>query len=417
MNAVLPPGWRHGRLADVIASISAGVSVNGEDRPVREGEVGVLKITAILRGVFEPDHHKAVVGSERQRLTISVKGNTILVSRGNGNPEYVGAAAYVPDGQPNLFLPDLLWQLTPAPHVSGEWLGLLLGSRLMRPHIARIAVSTSTLKKISQSQYLALPIPIPPSHEQDQIVEILKTWERGVATANGLVAAAVLHVSGLASQHLDAFIPGSSRENTSLPLIQLGDAFDERAETGHESEQLLAITGERGVVPREDIERRDNSAEDKGAYRLILPGDIGYNTMRMWQGVCGLSTLRGIISPAYTVVTPKPGIMDGAFAGALFKAPHMIEWLRRYSQGIVDDTLNLKFEQFRQIHIRLPSLDTQRRVANAIHAIRAEADVTARLATKLREQKLALMTRLLSGALRVSPREAAENRMTEKAHA
>jgi hypothetical protein len=59
----------------------------------------------------------------------------------------------------------------------------------------------------------------------------------------------------------------------------------------------------------------------------------------------------------------------------------------------------------------------QRRVANAIHAIRAEADVTARLATKLREQKQALMARLLSGALRVPLREAAKQVMAEKSHA
>ena len=139
--------------------------------------------------------------------------------------------------------------------------------------------------------------------------------------------------------------------------------------------------------------------------------------MRMWQGVCGLSSLRGIVSPAYTVVTPTPQVIDGAFAAVLFKAPHMIEWLRRYSQGIVDDTLNLKFEQFRQIRIRLPPLDTQRRIANAIHAIRAEADVTARLAAKLRQQKQTLMTQLLSGALRVPQRKANSNVQMENANA
>lgn len=414
MSDALPHGWRQGTLADVIAAITTGVSVNGEDRPVRDGEAGVLKITAVLLGLFKPEHHKAVVGLERQRLTTRVKGGTILVSRGNGNPEYVGAAAYVPDDHPNLFLPDLLWQLTPKPQVKAEWLGLLLGSSLMRPHIARIAVSTSTLKKISQSQYLRLPIPIPPRREQDRIVAILSTWDRGIAAAEGLVVTAALHVASLTSHHLDPFIPDALREDKTLPLICLGDAFDERDETDHEGGPLLAITGERGVVPREEIERRDTSADDKSAYRLILPGDIGYNTMRMWQGVCGLSALRGIVSPAYTVVTPRSGVMDGTFAAALFKAPHMIEWLRRYSQGIVDDTLNLKFEQFRQIRIRLPSLETQRRVANAIHAIRAEAEVTARLAAKLRDQKRALMARLLSGSLRVT--RAAERALAETAH-
>ena len=260
-------------------------------------------------------------------------------------------------------------------------------------------------------------IQLPPRHMQNDIVEILDTWDCGIAAAENLVTKAFQRISGLMSQYLNLCIPGTVREDMSLPLVCLGDVFSERHETGYEGETLLAITGDRGVILRDEIERRDTSAEDKSNYRLILPGDIGYNTMRMWQGVCGLSSLRGIVSPAYTVVTPTPQVIDGAFAAVLFKAPHMIEWLRRYSQGIVDDTLNLKFEQFRQIRIRLPPLDTQRRIANAIHAIRAEADVTARLAAKLRQQKQTLMTQLLSGALRVPQRKANSNVQMENANA
>jgi len=417
MSGALPPGWRQGTLADVISSISTGVSVNGEDRPLRDGEVGVLKITAVLRGVFEPEHHKAVVAADRHRAACPVRGGTVLVSRANGNPDHVGAAAYVPNNQSRLFLPDKLWCIEAKPRIASRWLFAAVSSPDFRARVRKAATGSSSLKNISQDAYLKLPLLIPPHDEQERIAEITSLWDQGVAAAESLVAVSMQHVSSLTSQHLDTFIPGTSRESKSLPLIRLGEAFDERDETGRENESLLSITGERGVVPREDIERRDTSAEDKGNYRLILPGDIGYNTMRMWQGVCGLSTLRGIISPAYTVVTPRVEVMDGAFAAALFKAPHMIEWLRRYSQGIVDDTLNLKFEQFRQIRIRLPSLETQRRVANAIHAIRAEADVTARLAAKIREQKQALMMRLLSGALRVPLRKAPEQEVAETAHA
>jgi len=417
MSGALPPGWRQGTLADVIASISAGVSVNGEDRRVRDGEVGVLKITAILRGVFEPEHHKVVAPEERQRVACPVRGGRVLISRSN-TADLVGTSAYVTEDVPGLFLPDLLWSIAVREEHNPRWLAYLLADPAFRTSLTTIATGTSsTMRKISQSAFVRLRAAIPPRAEQNAIVRILMEWDCGIAAAEGLGSASARRVSGLTSRHLDCFIPGTPREDTSLPLIPLGEAFDERDVTGHPDEPLLAITGERGVVAREEVDRRDTSAEDKGNYRLILPGDIGYNTMRMWQGVCGLSALRGIVSPAYTVVTPRPEVMDGAFAAALFKAPHMIEWLRRYSQGIVDDTLNLKFEQFRQIRIRLPSLETQRRVANAIHAIRAEADVTARLAAKLREQKHSLMTRLLSGALRVPLREAAEQAVAETAHA
>jgi type I restriction enzyme S subunit len=417
MIGTLPPDWRQGTLADVVTSVTTGVSVNSEDRLVRDGEVGVLKTSCVLRGIFEPEQHKAVLSAERHRVSCPVRRGTVLVSRMN-TVDLVGLSAYVPEDYHDLFLPDRLWAVLPSPRINPRWLGYMLANPAFRPLLAGVSNGTSgSMKSIPQDTFLRLPITIPPCDEQDGIVAVLHDWDRAEAAALGLVAAAALHVSGLTSLHLDRFIPGTAGEDSSFPLLRLGDAFVERDEKGHEGAPLLSITGERGVVLREEIERRDTSAEDKSNYRLILPGDIGYNTMRMWQGVCGLSSLRGIVSPAYTVVTPRPEVMDGAFAAALFKAPHMIEWLRRYSQGIVDDTLNLKFEQFRQIRIRLPPLDTQRRIANAIHAIRAEADVTARLAAKLRQQKQTLMTQLLSGALRVPQRKANSNVQMENANA
>lgn len=407
MSGVLPPGWRRASIRQ-IATVITGATPSTKNSAFFGGPYPFVTPGDLSEGtrVFTADRSLSEAGAARVRL---LPRGSILVTCIGALIGKIGIAE-VPlatNQQINAMVPK-------DDSVSGEYIAqAMLHSRRRLERLA----GTQAVPIVNKSTLEAFEIDIPPRPEQDRIVEILTTWDRGVTVAESLVAAAALHVSGKTSKHLDTFIPGTVREDTTLPLILLGDAFDERGETGHENEPLLSITGERGVVPREEIERRDTSAEDKGNYRLILPGDIGYNTMRMWQGVCGLSALRGIVSPAYTVVTPRPEVMDGAFAAALFKAPHMIEWLRRYSQGIVDDTLNLKFEQFRQIRIRLPSLETQRRVANAIHAIRAEADVTARLASKLREQKQALMTRLLSGALRVPLRKAAEQAVAETAHA
>ncbi|MFO4987002.1 hypothetical protein RCK87_24985, partial [Salmonella enterica subsp. enterica serovar 1,4,[5],12:i:-] len=94
------------------------------------------------------------------------------------------------------------------------------------------------------------------------------------------------------------------------------------------------------------LERRDTSAEDKSNYKVIRKGDIGYNTMRMWQGVFGLSAHDGIVSPAYTVVTPDRSRILGEFASHLFRHPRVVHTFRRYSQGLVDDTLLLKYPHF-----------------------------------------------------------------------
>lgn len=118
---------------------------------------------------------------------------------------------------------------------------------------------------------------------------------------------------------------------------RLGELFTERTETGRADLPLLAITSDCGVIPRDQVRnRKDSSAENKSSYLRIAPGDIGYNTMRMWQGVSAISGLEGIVSPAYTVCVPGPQLL-GRYAGQLFKLPAMIHTFWRHSQGLVDD--------------------------------------------------------------------------------
>ena len=145
----------------------------------------------------------------------------------------------------------------------------------------------------------------------------------------------------------------------------------------------------------------DTSNADKGKYLRIAPGDIGYNTMRMWQGVSALSELEGIISPAYTVCIPKSDKIDGSFAAYLFKHQPIVHSFWRYSQGMVDDTLNLKFHNFAQVRVQIPLLEEQRKVVAVLSRCDREIGLLERKLGSLREQKEGLMQRLLTGKVRV----------------
>ncbi len=164
---------------------------------------------------------------------------------------------------------------------------------------------------------------------------------------------------------------------------------------------LLSITMANGVISQDEVGRRDSSTEDKSKYKLILPGDIGYNTMRMWQGVCGLSTLRGIISPAYTVVTPVASKIDARYAFHLFKSKRMIHDFERYSQGLTSDTWNLKYPTFSEIKVFIPDLAVQVAQARYLDALKEEVEVLERQAEALRSQKRGLMQKLLTGEWRL----------------
>jgi len=192
-------------------------------------------------------------------------------------------------------------------------------------------------------------------------------------------------------------------EFASEPWIEarLGELFSERSETGFEHLPLLAVTGDRGVVLRDELDRRDTSSNDKSKYKRVCPGDIAYNTMRMWQGVSGLSKYEGIVSPAYTVVTPT-GPMMGRYARHLFKLPRIVHSFWRHSQGLVDDTLSLKFPRFATIRVMFPlRLDEQERIANVLDTIDREIELLIQIRAAYANQKRGLMQKLLTGELTV----------------
>jgi type I restriction enzyme S subunit len=181
---------------------------------------------------------------------------------------------------------------------------------------------------------------------------------------------------------------------------RLGELFTERVEIGRGDLPLVAITGQNGVVPRDSLTKRDSSSEDKSKYLRITPGDIGYNTMRMWQGVAGLSRIEGIVSPAYTICIPSSRI-DAQFAAYLFKHLPMIHAFRRNSQGLVDDTLSLKFPNFARIHVTIPDVPEQERIAAVLGTCDREIELLQKQLAALKEQKRGLMQKLLTGEVRV----------------
>jgi type I restriction enzyme S subunit len=194
--------------------------------------------------------------------------------------------------------------------------------------------------------------------------------------------------------------PGAHITHGAWREYRLGDLFEERNETNRPDLPLLSITADSGVVHRNEIERPDYSNPDKSKYLRICPGDIGYNTMRMWQGVSARSSLEGIVSPAYTVCMPNE-LIDAHYAAALFKHPAVVHLFRRYSQGLVDDTLALKFHNFAQIRVRIPPLEEQRSLVEVFQAIDRELRVARDFLKALTVQKRALFHRLLEGEMRL----------------
>ena len=156
-----------------------------------------------------------------------------------------------------------------------------------------------------------------------------------------------------------------------------------------------------GVIPRFEIEGKDNSSEDKSNYKIVRKGDMVYNSMRMWQGANGISPCDGIVSPAYTVLMPKQTINNGYFA-AFFKNTNLINEFRKNSQGMTSDTWNLKYPQIKTIKVWIPSIAEQDKVSELFRVLDERIDAQAQLVDSLKKYKRGLISEILRQKLTIA---------------
>lgn len=181
---------------------------------------------------------------------------------------------------------------------------------------------------------------------------------------------------------------------------RLGAHFTSRRERGSEGLPTLSVTLDRGLVPRDTLERRTETNLLPEEHLRVREGDIAYNMMRMWQGASGLAEMDALVSPAYVVLAPKKSV-DPLFAAYLFKLPEMIHRFWAYSYGLTDDRLRLYFNDFKRIPWDLPPLPEQKKIAEILSTWDKAIETTEKLLANAEAQKRALMQQLLTGKRRL----------------
>ena len=182
--------------------------------------------------------------------------------------------------------------------------------------------------------------------------------------------------------------------------------FTEINERDHPDEQMLSVTIARGVIRQQILlqgsSQKDSSRLDKSAYKLVCPGDLAYNKMRAWQGAIGVSTYRGIVSPAYIVQRPRNGA-DALYYHHLLRTPAFAAEAERWSYGIASDMWSLRPEHFKMMYIPLPPRPEQRAIVRYLdyvdRRIRRYVVAKRRLIALLEEEKQAVVNRAVTRGL------------------
>lgn len=160
----------------------------------------------------------------------------------------------------------------------------------------------------------------------------------------------------------------------------------ERTVSGVPDEPLLSVSIKHGVTTQaallSESSKRDGSNHDRSAYKLVEPGDIAYNKMRAWQGAAGISSSRGIVSPAYVVLRPNITIAHPLYLHYVLRLPEYASEAARWSYGITSDQWSLRPEHFRRIPVSIPPLDEQEAIVT--YLAHAHQRINRAIATKRR---------------------------------
>lgn len=143
-------------------------------------------------------------------------------------------------------------------------------------------------------------------------------------------------------------------------IHKLKNCLQERKEKGHPNEPVLCATQSRGVIPQDMYDNRVvvvNKDFDK--LKLVKRGDFVIS-LRSFQGGIEYAYYQGIISAAYTVLTPRVKEYSAYFQ-QLFKSYGFVQLLQTCVTGIREGQ-NINYAMLSKCFIPMPSLDEQRQI-------------------------------------------------------
>jgi type I restriction enzyme S subunit len=170
----LPNGWAQATLGALLHEIEAGKNMRCEERPPREGELGVVKVSAVTWGHFDATQSKTLPPDYSPPEKAKIHAGDLLISRAN-TLELVGAAVLVDTEPKGLFLSDKILRLV-VDEDAKKWVLSFLRSKFGRKQIEELATGNQfSMRNISQDALRRIQTPLAPAAEQQRIITKLDT--------------------------------------------------------------------------------------------------------------------------------------------------------------------------------------------------------------------------------------------------
>jgi type I restriction enzyme S subunit len=239
--------WSSTTVGHLVRDIVAGKNLRCEERPPTSHELGVVKISAVTWGAFDPAASKTLPSNFIPPENGRIRLGDLLITRAN-TLELVGAAVIVDQAPGNLFLSDKVLRLE-MDDADKRWLMWFLRSPMGRAGIEAGATGNQlSMRNLSQSALRAIGVPWPDAEEREEIVRRIET--------------AFAWIDRLAAEGTSARQLIDRLEQSVLAKAFRGELVPQDPDDEPASVLLERIRLERGAVPKVKRGRRVSALRD-----------------------------------------------------------------------------------------------------------------------------------------------------------
>ncbi|MDM2756953.1 restriction endonuclease subunit S [Citrobacter sp. Cpo221] len=410
---MVPKGWNSWILSDICRKqISYGIVQTGDNLP---NGIPCLRVVDLTRDVMRLEDmiKTSEETNKAYRKTILEKDEIVMALRGE-----IGLARLIDDNLVGANITRGLARISPETKVVlPEFLLWELRSPQFRADLIR-RVGGSALQEISLTELRKVRTLLPPLLEQKKIAQILSTWDKAISVTEKILANSQQQKKALMQQLLTGKkrlgMPADSYEfklthygsipkDWDYPAIK--EVCTQVSEKNSEAADypVLSCSKHDGFVDSLKYFNKKVYSDDLSGYRLIHRGCFGFPSNHIEEGSIGLQSLyeTGIVSPIYVVFRASPTLVDNSYLYAVLKTDHYRQIFGAATNASVDRRGSLRWKEFSQIHVPLPPLKEQQKIAAVLSAADAEIFTLEKKLACLKDEKKALMQQLLTGKRRV----------------
>ena len=298
----------------------------------------------------------------------------------------VGSIAKYNGGEPCM-ISSLYVCFTADKRLDNEWLMQLLKTPKMNFYY-NINGEGGVRVYLFYPNFARIKTSFPSLQEQQKISSFLALLDKRIATQIKII------------EKLESLIRGISNNllySESGTPVRLGDILSERSERTKVNNQHEVLSSTvKGIFSQREYFSKDIASENNVGYKVIRLYDVVLSPQNLWMGNINYNDKFdiGIVSPSYKIFSIADGY-DKRFVAAMLKTHRALyNYMLVSEQGASVVRRNLNMEAFEQLVFKMPPIDKQREIGNAISALQSRLELAVRTKTAYEKQKQWLLTQM-----------------------